>query len=726
MTIEIAHARTASSSLGFHAIPLKGAAIVRHMLNGPAPLPWPNPPGRAEVYAYLRQRFVNRVRAAWASRWLYATDIAMAGCAFLLAALVRLDLDGSASAAERFRLLLGVLPWFLLICGLVFPFTCLYRRNWRYASVRDLLGVVRAVVITSLGFVFCLFVVGQMDAIPRSIALIQTAILVPLLLAPRMRFKFADTRRVRSAVAAAPAAGGDSVPVLLIGAGDVADLYLQALQREEGARHRPVGILDRVAGTEGFLLRGVPILGSLGDFETVVADLTARGCKPRHLIFTETVSGFTDPDTEALIDKADQLGIAISRPAPVLELRNPKSENRLDLRPIELTDLLERPQAALDKEALRRMIEGCRVVVTGAGGSIGRELTLQVAALRPAEIVLIENSEYNLYAVDMELSESFPAVPRTAYLCNVRDAGRLGEIFDRHRPELVFHAAALKHVPMVELNPCEGILTNVIGTRNVADAARRCGARAFVQISTDKVVNATSVMGATKRLAELYCQALDLAGTQDDARFMTVRFGNVLGSSGSLIPLFERQLARGGPLTVTDPAMTRYFMTIREAVELTLQASSHGLEKGLGRGEIFVLDMGEPIRIVDMARRMIKLAGYRPDEEIKIEIIGCRPGEKLFEELFDTHERRVASPVPGVLGAIPDAVPLEDLQQAFAGLQHLAATGDMAGVVASIAAVLPSYQGAPGNAAAAVRQGHAPATSAAFTSLTAAAAAAPR
>jgi FlaA1/EpsC-like NDP-sugar epimerase len=238
------------------------------------------------------------------------------------------------------------------------------------------------------------------------------------------------------------------------------------------------------------------------------------------------------------------------------------------------------------------------------------------------------------------------------------------------------------------------VLTNVLGTMNVADATRRCGAQAMVQISTDKAVNATSVMGATKRLAELYCQALDLesASAASPVRFMTVRFGNVLGSSGSLIPLFKRQLARGGPLTVTHPEMTRFFMTIREAVELTLQASAYGLEKQVGQGEIFVLDMGEPIKIIDMARRMIKLAGYVPEEDIKIDIVGCRPGEKLFEELFDDNERRVNSPVPGVLGAIPHPVPLTRLQRAFAQLRRRAKSGDLDGLVDLITQILPTYR----------------------------------
>lgn len=682
------------TSLGLHAIPLYAVVAIGRLLNGPSATPWPSCLKREDVFVYLRRRVLGRIKAAVNNGALYIGDLAMAAVAFLLAALLRLGLDAEVTGPDSLRAILVAVPWFVVTCGVIFPFTCLYSRNWRYASVADLLGIARAVCVASLAFVFWMFVIQRLDAFPRSVMVIEALMLMPLLASLRMRSKVHEIRRFGPARRASSKDVRDMVPVLLIGAGDAADLYLRALQRDDTARHWPVGILDKAPVTEGYLLRGVPILGTIGDFDAVIAELEARGLKPRHLIFTEKVSGFTDPQMESLINQAERLGIAISRPAPVLELRAPKAESRFELRPIELTDLLERPQAALDKEALRRLIENCRVVVTGAGGSIGGELTLQVAALKPAEIVLIESSEYNLYAIDLELAEKFPDVKRTSYICNVRDAARLGEIFDRHRPELVFHAAALKHVPMVELNPCEGMLTNVIGTMNVADATRRCGARAMVQISTDKVVNTTSVMGATKRLAELYCQALDLAFLERKGRtrFMTVRFGNVLGSSGSLIPLFKRQIARGGPLTVTDAEMKRFFMTIREAVELTLQASAYGLEKQLGQGEIFVLDMGESIKIIDMARRMIKLAGYRPDEDIKIEIVGCRPGEKLFEELFDSSELRVASPVPGVFGAVPNPVPLGDLRKAFALLARRARNGDTEGVIDLVSEILPSYR----------------------------------
>ena len=366
-----------------------------------------------------------------------------------------------------------------------------------------------------------------------------------------------------------------------------------------------------------------------------------------------------------------------------------------ELRPIELTDLLERPQAALDVAALQRFINGRRVMITGAGGSIGSELARQVAGLSPSRLVLVDNCEFNLYSIDLDLAENFPCVERSAHYCDVRDKRRVEAVFAQHKPELVFHAAALKHVPLVELNPCEGVLTNVFGTMNIAEAVKRWGALGMVQISTDKVVNSPNVMGSTKRLAELYCQSLDLEGLNDVGapRFMTVRFGNVLGSSGSLIPLFKRQLARGGPLTVTHPEMMRFFMTIREAVELTLQASAYGLEKKLGGGEIFVLDMGEPIKIIDIARRMIRLAGFVPDQDVQIQIVGCRPGEKLFEELFDEAEKRVKPPVPGVLGAVPTPVPLAVLHEAFERLRRSATEGDTASVFETMNSILSRRSG---------------------------------
>jgi FlaA1/EpsC-like NDP-sugar epimerase len=670
------------------------AEAVAHWMPGTFRVLWPKGPSASDFLAHAPRRLLRRLRATVQNPALFAGDLALAALSLLLAAALRLGLDEQVSETRSFDFLASAVPWFVVVCAVIFPCTCLYNRNWRYASIADLMGITRAVCLASLALVFWLYVVSDLGGVPRSLVVIEALILIPLLSASRLRFKLREMRRFGSSAKVPMVDSRDLVPVLIVGAGDMADHYIRALQRDDTSRHWPVGLLDTKSGTDGYHLRGVPVLGKIADFDAALADLERRGMRPRHLIFTESVASFSNPDMEKLVDRAQELGIAISRPASTLELRSPKRGDALELRPIAVTDLLERPQAALDQTSVRRMITGCRVAITGCGGSIGSELTLQVAALHPSEIVLIDACELNLYTIDMELKERFPDLKRTACLCNVREFDRLLQIFGEHRPELVFHAAALKHVPMVELNPCEGALTNIIGSMNVARATKACRARAMVQISTDKVVNTTNVMGATKRLAELYCQALDLDLPSEGGhtRFMTVRFGNVLGSSGSLIPLFERQLARGGPLTVTDPEMKRFFMTIREAVELTLHASAYGLQSQSSLGEIFVLDMGEPIKIIDMAERMIKLAGYQPGKDIRIEIVGCRPGEKLFEELFDESEERVPLRIPGVMGAIPNSVALDVLDECFARIRQAALRGDREAVIDLISEILPSYR----------------------------------
>ncbi|RVI14830.1 polysaccharide biosynthesis protein, partial [Sinorhizobium meliloti] len=595
------------------------------------------------------RRIRGAVRSVQKYPALYLTDLASVGVALAMALLLRYGVEELSARPETASVLLWSGAQYLTICALVFPLSGLYSRNWKYGSVSDLFIILRAVLLTSLLLVSLLFFSTRLTDIPRTVVPMQSLLLIAFLAAARLSFRaeeLALRRPVFKSGRSRDAQDDNRIPLLLIGASDAADLYLRALARDPNATYTPVACLDRSEDQTGMSLRGVPIAGRIQDFERVVAELQQQGKQPRHIVFTEAPAAFGEEASDGLLRSAERLGIAVSRLSQMTELKRAKGDNPYELRSIELTDLLERPQAALDREAIGRLVRGRRVLITGAGGSIGSELTAQVAACEPAEIVLIDNTEYNLYAIDMTLTESFPELPRWSYLCSVRRSQRVEEIFERHRPELVFHAAALKHVPMVQMNPCEGVLTNVVGTMNVANAAKKYGTLAMVQVSTDKVVNSTSVMGATKRLAELYCQALDLNGLETGLgpRFMTVRFGNVLGSSGSLIPLFKRQLARGGPLTVTDANMTRFFMTIREAVELTLQASAYGFEKQLGQGEIFVLDMGEPIKIIDIARRMIRLAGFTPDQEIEIKIIGCRPGEKLFEELFDETDKRTSSP----------------------------------------------------------------------------------
>jgi O-antigen biosynthesis protein WbqV len=346
---------------------------------------------------------------------------------------------------------------------------------------------------------------------------------------------------------------------------------------------------------------------------------------------------------------------------------------------------------------MSRLVAGRRVLVTGAGGTIGAELVRQIAALGPAHLTLFDVAEYQLYLIDLDLAERFPEVPRASLLGDVRDRARLDEVMAGARPELVFHAAAYKHVPMVEANPVEGVLTNVVGTRNLAEACRAAGVAAMVMISTDKAVHPTNVMGATKRLAEGICQALDLLGRREGGatRFITVRFGNVLGSTGSVVPLFQRQLARGGPLTVTHPEVTRYFMTVAEAVELVLQAaalaSSDHPPPGIEAGGIFVLEMGEAVRIADLARQMIRLAGFVPDRDVKIEFVGLRPGEKLAEELFHEAEPPVATESDGLLLARPRTTDYAMLARGLKELEEAARDRDSARCQAVLARLVPEF-----------------------------------
>jgi O-antigen biosynthesis protein WbqV len=375
------------------------------------------------------------------------------------------------------------------------------------------------------------------------------------------------------------------------------------------------------------------------------------------------------------------------------DFRDAPKDSAGRIEPVAIEDLLGRPQAVLDRKSMRRLIEGRRVLVTGAGGTIGSELVRQVSALGPRRLTLFDSSEYQLYSIDREILEAHPDLPREAIIGDVRDAARVGEAIGEAQPELVFHAAALKHVPMVEAHPIEGVLTNTLGTRNVGEACRAHGVATMVLISTDKAVNPGNVMGATKRAAEMICQALDLAEAQraGGTRYVTVRFGNVLGSTGSVVPLFQRQLARGGPLTVTDPDITRYFMTVREAVELVLQAAALAQEEA-ARGRIFVLDMGEPVKIVDLARQMIRLAGLKPEEDVRIEFIGLRPGEKLHEELFYADEALAPTRIASIRLASPRSLDATALAPLLDALDEAARARRTERVLDSLARLVPELR----------------------------------
>ncbi|HEU0118481.1 MAG TPA: SDR family NAD(P)-dependent oxidoreductase, partial [Alphaproteobacteria bacterium] len=412
----------------------------------------------------------------------------------------------------------------------------------------------------------------------------------------------------------------------------------------------------------GRTIHNVPVLGTIGDLPEVVEQLRDSGNGPSRLILTRGIARFNGSYVAQLLEQSTALGLSLSRIPALTDLRNDVSTAFvMHDKPLALEDLLGRPEIKLNRHDIRALVKGKRVLVTGAGGTIGAELVRQIAALEPQHLTLIEFSEFNLYKIEMEVRESLPYQSTRALIADVRDATRIEQIFHEEKPELVFHAAAIKHVPIAEENVREAILTNVHGTRVVADCATRANVAAMVLISTDKAVYPSSVMGATKRAAEMYCQALDLATS--NTRFITVRFGNVLGSTGSVVPRFQEQLAKGGPLTVTHPDITRYFMTVHEAVELVLQASSLGVKPGDQRGKVLVLDMGQPVKIADLARQIIRLAGLKPDEDIQITYTGLRPGEKLHEELFAEAEELMPSAADGVQIAKSYTVDLGQLQK---------------------------------------------------------------
>lgn len=616
----------------------------------------------------------------------YAHDIVMAVVAFVLAFYLRVDAD--IALYYDTGVLIQATALFTLIAAVVFLAMRLYRGVWRYASMNDLMAVIRAVTLVVLLFVPAMFLLTRLDAIPRSLPLIVWFILVALLIGPRAIYRVAKDGGFERFLAREDP---KRVPVLLIGAGDAAELFIRTMQNDPRASYRVVGVLDEGTRRVGRDIRGVPVLGGIADLDRVVADLERHYERPQRLIITESrVDGARVRD---LLERAGALNIALARAPSPADLRAETDRGpTIETRPVAIEDLLGRAQAVLDRDAMRALVGGRRVMVTGAGGSIGGELVRQIARLGPAEIALVENGELALYEIDMELSRSHPRLPRRALLGDVRAPERVEELFAGFRPELVFHAAAFKHVPLVEANPIEGVRTNVLGTRNVADACRRHGVGAMVLISTDKAVNPTSVMGASKRLAEAYCQALDRAARPGETRFATVRFGNVLGSTGSVVPLFQRQLAEGGPITVTHPEIERWFMTTREAVELVLQAAALGADEAR-RGHIYVLDMGEPIRIVDLARQMIRLAGLMPDKDIEIVFTGLRPGERLREELFHASEPLQPTAHAAILIAEPRAADREVLDRALDELEQAAGRMDAARLLGLVRRLVPEYHG---------------------------------
>ncbi|MCW0232310.1 MAG: polysaccharide biosynthesis protein [Ferrovibrio sp.] len=628
-------------------------------------------------------------------------DIVMAAVSLPLAIWLRfwiVDIDWSPLEAWQPTLI------FAGVAGVVFQYTGLYRGIWHFASLRDMLAILRGSLLSLLIFVPMLFVFTRLADYPRSALVMQFFILMLLLAGPRILYRSWKD----GSLATGLWRGEDRrIPVVLIGSSLAADTFIREMERSQ-ASYRVVGIIDDSAGRHGRDLRGIRVLGRLDDLSTIVSGMREADRPRRIIVADDRLGGRTIRD---LVDVAAQLGISVARLPRMTEFR--KEGEASQVQSIDVEDLLGRPQRVLDRAAVMRLVAGRRILVTGAGGTIGSELVRQVAALEPAAIVLFEQSEHALYQIDMELSERFPAIPRVPVLGDVRDPDSVESVFAMQRPDIVLHAAAYKHVPLVEANVGEGLLTNVCGTQIVAQASQRHDVAVMVMISTDKAVNPTNVMGATKRIAEMICQSLDLeraAGRRNSTQYVTVRFGNVLGSSGSVVPLFQRQLSQGGPLTVTHPDVTRFFMTTREAVELILQAAAMPSDMVHAEGKIFVLDMGEPVRIQDLARQMIRLAGRQPDKDVKIVFTGLRPGEKLYEEVLHSAEATVPTPQEGVMLAAPRTIDRAELDRAIAGLIAHAQHRDTAALIAGIAALVPEFRHAPNGQASS--QAAAPASAA--------------
>ena len=608
-----------------------------------------------------------------------AHDCLMGAASFVLALYLRLG-TGFLSYARHYWQEGMVAFAFLLLLTLLHFRT--YRRVWRYTSLNDLLVIARGGTIAIVLFYVGMFFITRLEQLPRSVPFIHWMCLMLCLCGARLILRVLQDRSlIQRLIHGVP----ERIPVLLIGATPQAEMFIRESERSVDFPYRAVGLIDDDPRSQGREIHHVRIYGTLSELDYIIAKLIRKGRAPQRLLVTDRSMG--RDVLEPLLRAAEAHNLTLARLPSLTELRD--GERVHDVQPIAVEDILGRPQVALDRDAMRALVAGKRVLITGAGGSIGSELVRQVAAFGPAKIVLYELSEYHLYEIDRELAQLAPHLPRIAMLGDVRDMDQLQRSFAQFAPQIVFHAAAIKHVPLSEINPDQAILTNIQGSKNVADACVAHQVAAMVQISTDKAVNPTSVMGASKRAAEIYCQML----AQDGAatHFITVRFGNVLNSAGSVVPLFQKQLAAGGPITVTHKDMVRYFMTIAEAVQLVLQAAALGSQRA-EHAHIFVLEMGAPVRIEELACQMIRLAGLKPYQDIQITYTGLRPGEKLFEELFYDAENLGHTEHESIRLAAARQVNRLDMLRALAELLDAARAGDHARLRPLLKSVVDEYQ----------------------------------
>lgn len=496
---------------------------------------------------------------------------------------------------------------------LVFLFSDIYKSLWAYASIHDLVEIIKTTLLSSLVSTVALLFYNRFLTYSRMVPILDTLLLLGFLCLRSLFWRLLRDHYLKSPHSE------KGKPTLLIGAGKSGIVLLSEIRTQKDLNLDPIGFLDDDPSKIGAYIQGIPVIGEIKKLKEILYDY-----KIEQVIITQ--ASLPHKTISFIIQTCEEFKINAKILPSITEFINNPLPHVKQIREIRVEDLLGREACDLELESIRSYLKDYTILVTGAGGSIGSEICRQVSQFEPKEIILLDSAETPLYEIDYELRKKFPNLTYHALVADVKNLSRLDYIFEKFHPSVVFHCAAYKHVPLMELNPSEAILNNVLGTKNIADISRLSGVERFVLISTDKAVNPVNIMGASKRTAELYIQHIS---PHSKTKFITVRFGNVLGSNGSVIPRFKEQIAKGGPVTVTHPEVIRYFMTIPEASQLVLQAGSMG-----NKGEIFLLDMGEPVKILELAEEIIRLSGYKPYRDIDIVFTGLRPGEKLYEELL--------------------------------------------------------------------------------------------
>ena len=620
-------------------------------------------------------------------------DLLATAAAIVTTLYVRFEENG---LAERWGWLKIVLPAFVLYAAVVYHAFRLYDAKWRFASLPDLFNIFRAVTVLALSLVVLDYVLVSAHFYGNyffgKVAIgVYWCLQMFFLGGPRVAYRyFRYTRTRREAIAL------DALPTLVLGRAADAEVLLRGIESGAVKRIRPVGILSPSVADQGTVIRNVPVLGNVDDLERTVSTLAMRGHNVARLVLTPTALA-PEARPETILMRARQLGLPASR-LPSLEGTSDPRSQVLRLAPIAVEDLLLRPSVSIDYRRLEKFVRGTAVAVTGGGGSIGAEICDRVIAFGAERLLVIENSEPALHAVLEALATKGSPAIIEGRLADIRDRERVFQLLENFRPDLVFHAAALKHVPLLEQDWSEGVKTNVFGSINVADAAIEARARAMVMISTDKAIEPVSVLGATKRFAEMYCQSLDASHRRQaepgkpTTRLIAVRFGNVLASNGSVVPKFKAQIEAGGPITVTHPDMVRYFMTIREACDLVVTSATHALGPERSDVSVYVLNMGQPVRILDLAHRMIQLSGLEPGRDIEITFTGMRPGERLNEILFAREEPTAEIGIQGIVAAKPVYPALDPMRAWIAALDRGVRQGQRSAIYAVMRDAVPDFQ----------------------------------